>query len=605
MPMTKPVKFFLFLVVFALLLSVAAIGMLFWIGWRQQRVPGRTLLEIDFSSPIAEVVSEDPFSGLLEQDRMKLRHVVEALHAAAEDDRVAGVVADLSHVELGITQIEEIRDAIAAFRASGKPTFAFADTFGEVTPANGAYYLASAFEEIYVQPSGDVGFTGLQLTSTFLRGTLDKLGVVPEFAQRHEFKNAMNTFTHTEFTPDHRAAMDALAGSIYEHMLAEIAQARKLDMQQLRAAVDAGPALGPQAVEARLVDNLLYRDQVYDRARERTASGGDEPDLLYLHKYWRRSRGAIERGDHTIAVIYGMGGVVRGRSEQPLFGGATMGGRTVASALRAAAEDDDVEAIVLRVDSPGGSYVASDTIWREVVRARKAGKPVIVSMGDLAASGGYFVAVPADKIVAHPSTITGSIGVLGGKFVTAEMWRKLGITFDSVQRGDHAEMWSGLEPFDPDEWAKFNGWLDRVYADFTQKVAEGRKLPLERVQELAKGRVWSGVDAKRLGLVDELGGWTTALRLAREAAGIPADADVSLHEFPRARGPFEELFEDRADSSEDEGATARVDLGRVVEAVRALRALEAVGPLLEQLHETGVIGEPQPQTLRAPEVHVR
>jgi len=428
---------------------------------------------------------------------------------------------------------------------------------------------------------------------------------VPEFAQRHEFKNAMNTFTHTEFTPDHRAAMDALAGSIYEHMLAEIAQARKLDAPRLRAVVDAGPALGPQAVEAKLVDNLLYRDQVYERARKRTAGGGEEPDLLYLHKYWRRSRDGIGGGDHTIAVIYGMGAVVRGRSEQPLFGSATMGGRTVASALRAAAEDDDVEAIVLRVDSPGGSYVASDTIWREVVRARKEGKPVIVSMGELAASGGYFVAVPADKIVAHPSTITGSIGVLGGKFITAEMWKKLGITFDSVQRGDHAEMWSGLEPFDPDEWAKFNGWLDRVYADFTQKVAEGRKLPLERVQELAKGRVWSGVDAKRLGLVDELGGWTTALRLAREAAGIPADADVSLREFPRARGPFEELFEERPDSSEDEGATARVDLARVVEAMRALRALEALSPLLEQLDQAGLLGEPAPQTLRAPEVRVR
>jgi protease-4 len=400
--------------------------------------------------------------------------------------------------------------------------------------------------------------------------------------------------------------MEELAGSIYEHMVAEIARARGLSPAALRAAIDAGPALGPQAVEAKLVDNLLYRDQAYERARERAAGGGGEPDLLYLHKYWRRSDGHAGLGaDHTIAVVYGLGSVVRGRSEQPIFGEGTMGGSTVAAALRAAAEDDEVKAIVLRVDSPGGSYVASDTIWREVVRARKAGKPVIVSMGELAASGGYFVAVPADKIVAHPSTITGSIGVLGGKFVTAEMWKKLGISFDSVQRGDHADMWSSLEPFDPDEWAKFNGWLDRVYADFTGKVAEGRGLPLERVQELAKGRVWSGVDAKRLGLVDELGGWTTALRLAREAAGIPADAAVRLREFPRARGPFEELFEERPDSSDDEGAQAAVDLGRVADALRALRALESLRPLLETLHETGVLGERPPQTLRAPEVRVR
>ena len=606
--MSKPFKFFLFLVVLAVLLSVAGIALLFWIGWREQRVPSRTLLELDFSSPIAEVVAEDPFTDLFEQDRMSLRHVVQALELAAKDDRVAGLVADLSHVNMGIAQIEEIRDAIAAFRESGKPTIAFADSFGEVVPANGAYYLASAFEEIYVQPSGDVGLTGLTMTSPFLRGALDKLGVVPEFAQRYEYKNAMNTFTHSEFTPDHRLAMDELAGSIYDHMVAEIASARKLSPERLRAVVDAGPALGQEAVAAHLVDNLLYRDQVYERAKKRAKASGEgdgEPDLLYLHKYWRRSHGRASGGDHTIAVIYGIGSVVRGRSEQPVFGGGTMGGDTVAAALRAATEDDDVEAIVLRVDSPGGSYVASDTIWREVMRARKEGTPVIVSMGELAASGGYFVAVPADKIVAHPSTITGSIGVLGGKFITTDMWKKLGITFDSVQRGDHAEMWSSFEPFDPDEWAKFNGWLDRVYADFTQKVAEGRKLPLERVQELAKGRVWSGVDAKRLGLVDELGGWPTALRLAREAAGIPAGAAVRLREFPRARGPLEEIFEERPDSSEDEGATAGLDVGRMVELVRALRALEAMRPLLETLHEAGALGEQPPQTLRAPEVTVR
>jgi protease-4 len=602
--MSRPFKVFLVLVVLALMLAVAGIGLLFWIGWREQRVPRQTLLEIDFSSPIAEVVSEDPFSELLEGDRMKLRHFVEALELAAEDDRVAGLVADLSHVSMGLAQIEEIRDAVTAFRKSGKPTVAYADSFGEVTPANGSYYLASAFEEIYVQPSGDVGLTGLQLTSTFLRGTLDKLGVVPEFAQRYEFKNAMNTFTERSFTPDHRTAMDALAGSIFDHMVAEIAVARKLSPEQLRAVIDAGPTLGPEAVQAKLVDNTLYRDQVYERAKER-AGDGREPELLYLHKYWRRAGGARHGGDRTIAVVYALGSVVRGRSEQPLFGGSTMGSTTVAAALRAAAEDDDVAAIVLRVDSPGGSYVASDTIWREVGRARKAGKPVIVSMGELAASGGYFVSVPADKIVAHPSTITGSIGVLGGKFITEEMWGKLGITFDSVQRGEHAEMWSTTEPFDPDEWTKFNAWLDRVYADFTQKVAEGRGVPLERVRELAKGRVWSGVDAKRLGLVDELGGWPTALRLAREAARLDPDARVRLREYPRRRGPLEELFEEKPDSSDEEGAQAELGLASTLRALRALHALRALEPALERLHEAGVLGERPPETLRMQEVTVR
>jgi protease IV len=296
--------------------------------------------------------------------------------------------------------------------------------------------------------------------------------------------------------------------------------------------------------------------------------------------------------------------VTRGESQQPLFGDATMGGRTVAAALRAASEDDDVAAIVLRVDSPGGSYVASDMIWREVTRARKRGKPVIVSMGDYAASGGYFVAAPADKIVAQPSTLTGSIGVLGGKFVTTEMWKKLGISFDSVQRGEHAEMWSTTEPFDPDEWAKFNAWLDRVYTDFTGKVAAGRKLPIETVREIARGRVWSGVDAKRLGLVDELGGWSTALRLAREAAKIDPDATVQLREYPRARGPFEEIFAEDPDSSEDEGAQSEAGVTSVLRGLRALRALRALAPALRALEEAGLVGEPRPHTLRMPDVEV-
>jgi protease-4 len=601
-PVSKSFKWFLVFVALALVLVVVGVVALFWLSWRQHRVPQRTVIEIDFADPIQEVVADDPFAELFAQDRMRLRDVVEGLRLAGEDDKVVGLVADLSHVQLGFAQIEEVREAVTAFRRSGKPAIAYADSFGEVTPANGAYYLASAFDEIYIQPSGDVGFTGLQLTSTFLRGTLDKIGVTPEFAQRHEYKNAMNTFTETAFTPAHREAMDTLAGSIYENMLTAVARGRELETDALRAAVDAGPLLGEQAVEAGLVDGLRYRDQVLDGLREGIAGKG-EPDLLYLHRYWRRVE--RPRGDRVVAVVYGVGSVVRGESQTDLFGGSVMGSQTVAAALRAASEDDDVAAIVLRVDSPGGSYVASDTIWREVTRARERGKPVIVSMGDLAASGGYFVAAPATKIVAHPSTITGSIGVLGGKMVTTEMWGKLGITFDSVQRGEHAEMWSTAEGFDPDEWSKFNAWLDRVYEDFTGKVAEGRGLPIERVREIAKGRVWSGVDAKRLGLVDELGGWETALRVARREAGLDEDATVTLREYPRARSPFEELFGPEPESSEDEGTESAAGLTGVLRGLRALRALRALEPLLRELHAAGLLEQQQPAALRMPPVEAR
>jgi protease-4 len=594
--MSRPMKWFLVLIVLAVVLSVAGLVAVFAFTWKQQSVPQQVLLELRLRDPLPEQIGGDPFSELLEKDRMRLRDLVAALDAAAKDDRVVGLIADVTPADLGMAQIDEVRDAVLAFRASGKPAIAYTDTFGEVVPANGAYYLASAFDEVYIQPSGDVGLTGVQLTSTFFRGTLEKLGVTPEFAQRYEYKNAMNTFTHTEFTPEHEAAMDSLAGSIWGHMTARIAEARKIPAATLQALVDQGPLLGQAAVDAKLVDGLLYREQVYERARER--AGADDAELLYVHKYWKRTENPWHGGERTIALVYGLGAVVRGESQTDLFGGTSMGSETVAAAIRKAVEDDDVAAIVLRIDSPGGSYVASDTIWHEVVRAREAGKPVIVSMGDYAASGGYFAAIAADKIVAQPMTLTGSIGVLGGKFVTTEMWPKIGVTFDSVQRGEHAEMWSTTDAFDPDEWAKFNAWLDRVYTDFTTKVAQGRNLPIERVREIAKGRVWSGLEAKRLGLVDELGGYTVALRLAREAAGIGPNTRVQVREYPRAKGPFEEIFEESPDSSDAEGAQARA----LVATVRALREL---APLVEVLREAGVMERRDPATLRMPPVEVR
>jgi protease-4 len=291
-----------------------------------------------------------------------------------------------------------------------------------------------------------------------------------------------------------------------------------------------------------------------------------------------------------------VGDVLRGKSDyDPVFGSTTLGGDTMAAAVRAAAEDGDVKAIVLRVDSPGGSYVASDTVWREVQRARQKGKPVVTTMGDLAASGGYFIAMGADKIVAHPSTLTGSIGVFGGKMITKDLWPKLGLSFDSVERGAHADMWSSLRPMDPDEWAKFNGWLDRVYADFTGKAAQARHMPLAQLQAIARGRVWSGVDAQRLGLVDALGGYATALELARQAAHLPKGAPVELRDYPRPKGPFD-FLNDRGESSDEEGTDAAHALAG---------ALVRLQPALRALRDAGVLGDPPPQVLRAPELQVR
>jgi protease-4 len=305
--------------------------------------------------------------------------------------------------------------------------------------------------------------------------------------------------------------------------------------------------------------------------------GGADATFLRLPAYLKREGRPHAEGKRTIALVYGVGNVVRGRSSSnPLTGGQTMGSETVAKAIRSAVADGNVAAILFRVSSPGGSYVASDTIWREVVLAKKAGKPVIVSMGDVAASGGYFVAIPAYKIVAQPGTITGSIGVLAGKMVTPAMWEKVGLTFDQVAVGANANMWNASKGFSPAEWLRFNAWLDRIYDDFTSKVAEGRKLPKEKVLEIAKGRVWTGEDAKALGLVDELGGYSTALKLAKAAAKIPAGEKVKVVVFPAEKNPFETLATRLSGEEEDESSfTALVKL---LEPLRpALRQIEAEG----------------------------
>jgi protease-4 len=485
-----------------------------------------------------------------------------------------------------VAELQEIRDAVKAFRAKKKFAVAYSETFGEFGPGNGPYYLATAFDEIWLQPSGDLGLNGLVGESPFFRGVLDKLGVKPEFGQRHEFKNAMNLYTETKFTDAHREATAKLLESLYGQVVKGIAEGRKMTDADVRALVDRGPFLGPEALEARLVDGLAYRDEVHEKLM---AKGGAGAKLFGLHPYLRKEGRPHETGNRTIALVYGVGGVVRGKSGGNLLtGGQTMGSETVAKAIRTAVEDDDVAAILFRVSSPGGSYVASDTIWREVVLARKAGKPVVVSMGDVAASGGYFVAMPADRIVAQPGTITGSIGVLAGKMVTPAMWEKVGLTFDQVEVGANANMWNASRSFSPAEWARFNAWLDRIYEDFTSKVAQGRKLPKEKVLEIAKGRVWSGEDAKALGLVDELGGYATALKAAKEAAKIPAGEKVKVAVFPRERTPFERLAARLSGEEEDESSfTALVKL------------LEPVRPTLRQIEaeRQGVLSAP-PVTIR-------
>ncbi len=571
--MKRPTKILLALLCLMVLIVAVGVAMLLWRG---PSVPSRTILEARLGDGLVEYVPNEPVARLLYEDQMRLRDLVEAIQAAADDERVVALVAHIQAGALGVAQVQELRDAVQAFRKSGKPAVAFSDTFGEVGPGHNAYYLAAAFDEIYLQPAGDVGLAGLMAESPFIKGSLEKLGIEPRMDHRREYKNAMNLFTEEEFTEAHREATEAVMNSTYRQMLLGICQARQMDEDALHALIQRGPFFGKEAVEAGLVDGLAYRDEVYQQVREKA---GEDSELLYLGEYWKRAEKPFSAGRHTVALVYGVGAVMRGKSKyDPMQGSFVLGGDSVAAALRTAAEDERVEAILFRVDSPGGSYVASDTVWREVVRAREAGKPVIVSMGNVAGSGGYFVAMAADKIVAQPATITGSIGVLGGKMLTNGLWDKLGVSWDSVQTTDNADMWNFSHDYSPQEWARHQDWLDRVYEDFTSKVAEGRGKPLEEILEVAKGRIWSGQDAKEIGLVDELGGLSTALGLARQEAGIPEDARVRIQEYPRPRSTFDLLVGEAPQSSE--------------EAVRtlAIQTLEEIQPAIRLANQTGLLG---------------
>lgn len=528
-----------------------------------------TVLEVDLQHGFPEAPEDDPVAKLISEERLTLRDLIATLDYAGRDKAVRGLVARVDTSGIGMAQAQEIRDAIGRFRARKKFAYAFSETFGEASSGNVAYYLATGFEEIWLQPSGDVGLNGLFLQSPFIRGTLDKLGLKPEFGKRHEYKSAADFYTETKFTEAHREANERLKDSWFSQIVRGIAAGRKLPEAEVRALAERGPLLGREALKARLVDGLAYRDEVFDKAKKR---GGKDSKLLYLSRYRDRT-GKKEKGRHKLALVYAVGGIIRGESNEGSLMGPLLGSETLGDALREASEDDDVEAIILRVDCPGGSYIASDTVWRETVLAKENGKPVIVSMGDVAASGGYFVSMAADKIVAQPGTITGSIGVLYGKMVATGLLDKLGISFDGVRTGEHADMYAITQEFSPSEWARVNAFLDRIYEDFTSKVAAGRKLPRQKVLEIAKGRVWTGEDAKALGLVDELGGLETAVRLARRSANIPDGESVRLQVFPEPRSLTESLWDKLLGRGEEKSSDREAAARLLVQTVRALRPL--------------------------------
>ena len=544
----------------------------------EEALPDKIVLSLDLNRGVAETRSGGPLQLLSHGGPYALRDIIAGLEKAETDPRVAGALVRMGSSGVDIARAEEVRDAVSRFRKAGKFAIAYADSFSAEPGATAEYYLASGFNEIWMQPSGELSTTGVAIEVPFVAGALDKIGVVARMEQRKEYKSSPETFTHKSMSAPVRANLQQLLDSLLAQLVRGIAEGRHISADEARAAIDQSPLLGAEALKRKLVDALDYWPAVSEAVEKRA---GANSGLVGLKRYLADGKLPYTSGP-TVALVYGVGPIVSGDGEESVFDNARIfAAHEVAKAISEAAADPDVRAILLRIDSPGGSYLASDTVWDAVMRARAAGTPVIASMGGIAASGGYFVAMGADRIVASPGTLTGSIGVYGGKFVTEGLWPKLGVTWDIVQAGKNAAIWSPFRDYPPDAKARLDTMMDAVYADFTTKLAKGRNIKADQVDQVAGGRVWSGEAASEVGLVDQLGGLRTAIDAAKQVAGLKPEESITLREFPLPKTPLERLF---AYMGEEGGSVAARVFGWLGLRAQLSTLIEArVGPVLKEL----------------------
>lgn len=513
-----------------LLGMLSTVGVVIWAKFHGPGVPAAAILTLDVDGNLSDAPRNDGLLALLQPHQTSLRDAVDALDKAGRDPRVKGLLLHIGGNDIGFAQAQELRDAIGAFRTKGKVAFAYSDSFGEFAPGTRAYYLASACDEIWLQPLGMVGLVGLRAEEPFFRGTLDKLGLVPRFDQREQYKTAANALTQTKMTDAEREQLQSLLGSLLDQIVAGIADGRKLASDRVRDLIAGGPYLAKDALADHLIDHLGYAGEALDALKARAGMGAK---AIHLARYLA-SAGRLHTSGPLVALIYADGLMARGRSDDgALFGNGVMGSDSIVHAFRLAVQDKNVRAIILRIDSPGGSAVAAESIWSAVKQARAAGKKVIVSMGGVAGSGGYYIAADADKIVAEPGTLTGSIGVVAGKILVGGLLDKIGAGADAVQTSDNAALFSSIEDFSPRGYQQFETALDSTYAGFKARVAEGRHMTDAEVEAVAKGRVWTGAQAKDQNLVDSLGGYDTAIALAKAEIGVAASSDITLRTYPR------------------------------------------------------------------------
>jgi protease-4 len=527
----------LVLILGAVAVSATGLVALWVMVGREPGVPSSSTLVLRLAGDPVEGGPEDGFRQFLPVSRPEsIREIVLNIRKAKVDRRVQSLV--VSPVGIGtpyMAKLQELHGALIDFRRSGKPAIAYLEDGSQA-----AYYLATACDRIYLMPTSPLQLTGLANYELFLRGTLDKIGAYPDMLHVGQYKTAVNQLTEKTFTPPHREMVESLNRDTYDQLIKAIADARGKSEAEVRAIVDEGPFLPEEAVRAGLVDDVAYEDQLDDKAKV-NMERGRRIDGRNYSGVSARSLG-LNRGER-VAVLYATGTIVSGRSGFDPLNGEVVGSDTLIDSIRKIRARDDIKAVVLRVDSPGGSATASDAIWRELVLLRDATpqKPLVVSMSDLAASGGYYIAMAAPYIVAEPGTLTGSIGIFGGKIALGGTYGKLGANIESVTSGRHADIYSPVRPFNDEERAKLGEQLQAFYDQFVEKAAAARGTTPEKIDAVAQGRVWTGRQAKGVGLVDDLGGLERALEVAKQRAKIPADAEVEIVVYPPRRSFYEVL----------------------------------------------------------------
>ena len=545
-----------------LAVSISAIGLLLLASavGREPDVASNSTLVLRIGGDLSEMEPGGVLGQFIEA-APTVRGVVEMIRKAKTDRRISSLVIKPAGAGALWGKVQEVRDAVADFRRSGKPAIAYLEFGGEQE-----FYLASACDKVFLMPTASLDLTGMASCELFLRGMLDKIGAYPDALHIGEYKTASNTLTEHTYTPAHREMAESLNTDLYQQLVRGIADGRHKSEAEVKSLIDHGPFLPEEALKAVLIDDLAYEDELDDKVK----LGTGKIKYTDMNEYRQVSPTSLGLNHGPkIAVLYAAGIIASGKSNYDSPSGTVVGSETLVDYLRKARADSAVKAIVLRIDSPGGSAIASDVIWREVMLTKNQ-KPVIASMSDVAASGGYYIAMPAHAIVAEPSTLTGSIGVVITKFVIDGTLKKLGLNMEGVSQGKYAQMYSPVRPFSPEERARVAENMQATYDTFVEKAAQGRNTTPEKIDAIAQGRVWTGRQAKQLGLVDELGGLDRAVAIAKQRAKIPQDSEVELVIYPPKKS-FYEIFRDPFGTDRTSTLTSLLGIGnpRVMQALAA------------------------------------